>query len=156
MRDWIQREEMTGSVLHGPLVVEPELPALLSVHVPFKLHTSDLGQPIACDPGASVAKEGPGQQTPVQASPEGLCPPELQMSTSPSCCSCAFLWSWLLSWFAFGCSPLSLHACTIWDWNSAEELRSFAYPLRHVRPCGPTPTQIYQVQSVLLLLFLIA
>lgn len=65
---------MTGSGLHGPLVVEPELPALLSVHVPFKLHTSDLAQPIASDPGANVAKEEPGQRTPVQPSPGGLCP----------------------------------------------------------------------------------
>lgn len=148
---------MTDSGLHGQLVVETELPALLLVHSLLKLHTSDLAQPTASGSRASIAKEEPGQWTQMQPSLEGL----LSCKCAPfhTCCSGGLLWSGLLSWFAFClhcCSPLSLHTSTIWNCNSTEDLCNFAHPLCYVLPCGPTPTQIYQVQSIFFYLFLIA
>lgn len=148
------REELTGSRLHELLVVQPENSALLPVHVPLKLHTSDLAQSTASDSRASISKEEPGQQTSMQPSSEGHCLSELQMSTLPHKLLLLLSLepsSLLVCLLPSLLQPPSLHACTIWNHNSANDLCNFAHPLCHILPCGPTPTQIYQVQSVFLL-----
>lgn len=150
---------MTGPGLHGQLV-EPALPALLLGHLPLKLHTSHPAQPKASGSRASSAKKELGQQTQMQPSPDGLCPPELQMSTLPHSCSCGFLWSRLLSWLAFCllcCSPLSPHASTIWKCNSAKDGRNFAHPLRHVLlSVGPHQRRFTKYREFSFYSFLIA